>query len=130
MALFGPVVRPMSSALEVFVLLIGMRCFVSDLNFWYPVRIHSSLRDPSTMPSLPSGISLLVDFAFKLAFANPKHSGPLNALLNAILELEVPIVDIEFLNPFKKRIFKMRNSPFWILKHATHTVPYSILRCN
>ena len=58
------------------------------------------------MPRVPSGISLLVDFAFKLAFANPKHSGPLIALLNAILDLEVPIVDIELLNPFNEKDFQ------------------------
>ena len=58
------------------------------------------------MSLVPSGISLLVDFAFKLAFANAKRSGPLIALLNAILELEIPIVDVELLNPFNEKDFQ------------------------
>jgi len=48
----------------------------------------------------PLGISLLIDFAFKLAFGNDKHVGPLVSLLNAILLPEFPIVEVTILNPF------------------------------
>ncbi len=58
------------------------------------------------MTSTPSRISLLVDFAFKLAFANPEHTGPLIALLNAILQPGSPIEEIELLNPFNEKEFE------------------------
>jgi predicted transposase/invertase (TIGR01784 family) len=55
--------------------------------------------------SQPSRISLLVDFAFKLAFAKPEHTAPLIALVNAILQTEVPIEEVELLNPFNAKEF-------------------------
>ena len=50
--------------------------------------------------SVPIGISLLIDFAFKLAFGDEKWVGPLISLLNAILRPKVPIVHVVILNPF------------------------------
>lgn len=54
----------------------------------------------------PIGVSLLIDFAFKLAFGNEKEIRPLVSLLNAILAPKVPVVEVAILNPFKFEEFQ------------------------
>jgi predicted transposase/invertase (TIGR01784 family) len=51
------------------------------------------------------GIRLTVDFAFKKTFGSPQNALALMGLLNAILDLEKPIVAVEILNPFNYQEF-------------------------
>lgn len=52
------------------------------------------------------GIDPTNDYVFRLAFGDPANSDLLIQLLNAILELPSPIVDVEILNPFIEREFE------------------------
>lgn len=54
---------------------------------------------------MPLGIRPTVDFAFKKIFGSPQNSAALIGLLNAILDLEEPIVGVEILNPFNYQEF-------------------------
>jgi predicted transposase/invertase (TIGR01784 family) len=54
---------------------------------------------------MPLGIRPTVDFAFKKTFGDPNHRQPLISLLNAILALESPIVDVTIENPFNYQDF-------------------------
>ena len=54
---------------------------------------------------MPLGIKPTVDFAFKKIFGSPQNSAALIGLLNAILDLERPIVSVEVLNPFSYQEF-------------------------
>jgi predicted transposase/invertase (TIGR01784 family) len=51
------------------------------------------------------GIRPIVDFAFKKIFGSPDNSRALIGLLNAILELEPPIEEVQILNPFNYQEF-------------------------
>ena len=51
------------------------------------------------------GIKPTVDFAFKKIFGSSENVRTLIGLLNAILELPAPIVDVEILNPFSYKEF-------------------------
>ena len=51
------------------------------------------------------GIKPTVDFAFKKIFGSPQNSAALIGLLNAILDLDRPIVAVEILNPFSYQEF-------------------------
>ena len=51
------------------------------------------------------GIKPTVDFAFKKIFGSPQNSDALIGLLNAILDLDRPIVAVEVLNPFSYQEF-------------------------
>ncbi|GIW97373.1 MAG: hypothetical protein KatS3mg111_0706 [Pirellulaceae bacterium] len=52
------------------------------------------------------GIRPVVDFAFKRIFGSPTNKVPLMSLLNAILQLSEPIVEVEILNPFNRKEFE------------------------
>ena len=52
------------------------------------------------------GIDPTNDYVFRLAFGDPANSDLLIHLLNAILELPSPIVDVEILNPFIEQEFE------------------------
>lgn len=52
------------------------------------------------------GISPTVDFAFKLMLGSPEHSGVTIHFLNAILECEPLITEVEFLNPFQGKNYE------------------------
>ncbi len=52
------------------------------------------------LDSMPLGIRLTVDFAFKKMFGDPNNRLALISLLNAILELPSPIADVTIENPF------------------------------
>jgi predicted transposase/invertase (TIGR01784 family) len=54
---------------------------------------------------MPLGIRPTVDFAFKKIFGSPENRPALVGLLNAILNLEQPIVEVEILNPFSYQEF-------------------------
>ena len=54
---------------------------------------------------MPLGIKPTVDFAFKKIFGSPENIAVLIGLLNAILKLPRPIVDVEILNPFSYQEF-------------------------
>ncbi|WP_197455181.1 Rpn family recombination-promoting nuclease/putative transposase [Stieleria varia] len=54
---------------------------------------------------MPLGIRPTVDFAFKKIFGSPQNSAALIGLLNAILDLDRPIVSVEILNPFSYQEF-------------------------
>ncbi|MEZ6132833.1 MAG: PD-(D/E)XK nuclease family transposase [Planctomycetaceae bacterium] len=47
----------------------------------------------------------MVDFAFKKIFGSPENAEALMGLLNAILDLDEPIVGVEVLNPFSYQEF-------------------------
>jgi predicted transposase/invertase (TIGR01784 family) len=51
------------------------------------------------------GIKLTVDFAFKKIFGTPENAPILQGLINAILQLDSPIVGLEILNPFSYQEF-------------------------
>lgn len=54
---------------------------------------------------MPLGIKPTVDFAFKKIFGSPENVQALMGLLNAILDLPQPIVDVTILNPFSYQEF-------------------------
>ena len=54
---------------------------------------------------MPLGIRPTVDFAFKKIFGSPQNAVALIGLLNAILQLQRPIVSVEILNPFSYQEF-------------------------
>ncbi len=54
---------------------------------------------------MPLGIRPTVDFAFKKTFGDPNHRLTLISLLNAILDLPSPIVDVTIENPFNYQDF-------------------------
>jgi predicted transposase/invertase (TIGR01784 family) len=51
------------------------------------------------------GIKPTVDFAFKKIFGTPENAPILKGLINAILQLDSPIVELEILNPFSYQEF-------------------------
>lgn len=51
------------------------------------------------------GIKPTVDFAFKKIFGTPENAPILQGLINAILQLDSPIVELEILNPFSYQEF-------------------------
>ena len=51
------------------------------------------------------GIDPKVDYAFKRVFGDQRNAHLLVHLLNAILDPEIPIVDVEILNPFNDKEF-------------------------
>jgi len=51
------------------------------------------------------GIKPTVDFVFKKIFGNPENPQTLIGVLNAILNLAVPIIEVEILNPFSYQEF-------------------------
>lgn len=54
---------------------------------------------------MPIGIRPINDFAFKKVFGSPENRLALVSLLNAILELSRPIVDVTVENPFNPQDF-------------------------
>jgi predicted transposase/invertase (TIGR01784 family) len=52
------------------------------------------------------GIKPTVDFAFKKVFGTPENAPILEGLVNAILQLDSPIVELEILNPFSYQEFE------------------------
>jgi len=52
------------------------------------------------------GIRALNDFAFQKTFGEPENRVCLISLLNAILGLKVPIVDVVIKNPFNLKDFQ------------------------
>jgi predicted transposase/invertase (TIGR01784 family) len=51
------------------------------------------------------GIRPTIDFAFKKIFGSPENSQALIGLLNAILQLPQPILEVTILNPFNYQEF-------------------------
>lgn len=54
---------------------------------------------------MPLGIDPTVDYAFKRLFGDPANSDLLIDLLNAVLKLLRPIVEVQILNPFNEKEF-------------------------
>ncbi len=52
---------------------------------------------------MPLGIDPKVDFAFKMVFGNPKHTGITIHFLNSVLGLPQPIDWVEVLNPIQDK---------------------------
>ena len=52
------------------------------------------------------GIRPIVDFAFKKIYGTPENRMALISLLNAILNLKLPIVDVTLQNPYNLQDFK------------------------
>jgi len=74
----------------------------ADLLSWKGFAVSLRLTGINTMLL---GIRPTVDFAFKKIFGSPQNSAALIGLLNAILDLEQPIVSVEVLNPFSYQEF-------------------------
>ena len=55
---------------------------------------------------MPIGIRPINDFAFKKVFGSPANKLALMSLLNAILDLPSPIVDVTIVNPYNMQDFK------------------------
>ncbi len=55
---------------------------------------------------MPIGIRPINDFAFKKTFGSPENKPALMSLLNAILQLPLPIVDLTLENPFSMQDFQ------------------------
>ncbi len=62
-------------------------------------------RTTRNLRRMPLGIRPTVDFAFKKTFGDPNHRLTLISLLNAILDLPSPIVDVTIENPFNYQDF-------------------------
>ncbi len=56
---------------------------------------------------MPLGIRPVVDFAFKKIFGSPENKQALISLLNSILKLDQPIVDVTIQNPFNYQDFEV-----------------------
>jgi fumarate reductase subunit D len=54
---------------------------------------------------MPLGIRPTIDFPFKKIFGSEENKLALISLLNAILDLASPIVDVTLLNPFNPQDF-------------------------
>ncbi|MCA9210244.1 MAG: Rpn family recombination-promoting nuclease/putative transposase, partial [Planctomycetales bacterium] len=54
---------------------------------------------------MPLGIKPTVDFVFKKIFGSPENTLALKGLLNAILRLKRPVVEVNILNPFTMKEF-------------------------
>ncbi|MEZ6112946.1 MAG: Rpn family recombination-promoting nuclease/putative transposase [Pirellulaceae bacterium] len=54
---------------------------------------------------MPLGIKPTVDFVFKKIFGSPENTLALKGLLNAILMLKRPVVEVNILNPFTMKEF-------------------------
>lgn len=54
---------------------------------------------------MPLGIDPTVDYVFKRLFADPANRDLLIHLLNAVLRLVSPIVEVKVLNPFNEKDF-------------------------
>ena len=52
---------------------------------------------------MPLGIDPKVDFAFKMVFGNPQHTGITIHFLNAALSLPAPIDWVEIINPIQDK---------------------------
>lgn len=52
------------------------------------------------------GISPMVDYAFKMIFGSPENTKALIGLLNAVLQLTKPVVQVEIRNPFNRKEFE------------------------
>jgi len=52
---------------------------------------------------MPLGIDPKVDFAFKLMLGSPEHPAVTIHFLNAFLRLQVPVVDVEIVNPIQDK---------------------------
>jgi predicted transposase/invertase (TIGR01784 family) len=55
---------------------------------------------------MPLGIRPTVDFVFKMLFGSPANADLLIHLLNAVLQPDDPIVEVEILNPFNEKEFE------------------------
>ena len=55
---------------------------------------------------MPLGIRPINDLAFKKTFGTPENTLSLISLLNAILELDSPIVDVTIVNPYNLQDFE------------------------
>jgi len=55
---------------------------------------------------MPIGIRPINDFAFKKVFGSPENHAYLVSLLNAILDLSVPIAEVTIQNPFNPQEFE------------------------
>ena len=73
---------------------------LSPFDFWFlpdlPATVYSS-----TIAIMPIGIRPINDFAFKKTFGSPENELALISLLNAILDLPIPIVDVRVENPYR-----------------------------
>ena len=65
---------------------------------------------------MPIGIRATNDFAFKKTFGSPANKLALISLLNAILQLDKPIVDVTLENPFNLQDFREDKSSILDLK--------------
>ena len=54
---------------------------------------------------MPLGIDPMVDYVFKRLFGDPANADLLIHLLNAVLKLLRPIVEVQILNPFNEKDF-------------------------
>lgn len=76
---------------------------------WTKARILASLFSPHRTienSSMPLGIRPTVDFVFKLLFGSLENADLLIHLLNAVLQAESPIQEVEILNPFNEKMFE------------------------
>ncbi len=55
---------------------------------------------------MPLGIRPINDFAFKKIFGTPENRATLISLLNAILKLKSPIIEVTLENPYNLQDFK------------------------
>ena len=70
------------------------------------------------------GIRPINDFAFKKTFGSPENKRALISLLNSILELPKPFVDVTIENPYNLQDFKDNNAIHHDLR-ASRTQPFA-----
>ena len=74
---------------------------------------------------MPLGIRPINDMAFKKTFGTPENKLSLISLLNAILELDSPILDVTIENPFNLQDFESDKLSILDIKAIDQTVSSS-----
>jgi hypothetical protein len=80
--------------------------------------------------AMPLGIRPINDFAFKKIFGTPENKIALISLLNAILSLPSPIIDVTLLNPFNPQDFQDDKLSVLDIKAVDQNGRSMTSRCN
>ena len=79
---------------------------------------------------MPLGIRPTNDYAFKRTFGTPENRVALISLLNAILDLSSPIVEVTLANPFNLQDFKDDKLSIFTSRPSIGQAPSTMSRCN
>ena len=85
---------------------------------------------PLNSAIMPIGIRPTNDFAFKKIFGSPENERALISLLNSILGLPVPIVDVTIANPFNLKDFQDDKLSVVDIKAVDQSARFTTLKCR